>query len=82
MGKKYEDEHIKQVKKDNYPGPGTYTTNDVKLTNEITFPKNGKDKRKKLELPGPGSYRIPTAFDYISDLSREKGNWNPTFRYV
>ena len=82
MGKKYEDEHIKQVIKDGYPGPGSYKVGDVKLTNEIAFPKNQKEGRKNLNVPGPGAYRIPTAFDYISDLNREKGNWNPTFRYV
>ena len=82
MGKKYENEHIKQVLKDNYPGPGSYKIKDVDMTKEITFPKDDKNKKKKFDLPGPGFYKIPTAFDYINDYTREKGSWNPTFRYV
>ena len=47
-------------------------------------PKKVSDGKRKSDkgTPGPGSYRIPTAFDYISNMSREKGIWDPTFRYV
>ena len=48
----------------------------------ITFPKDKKFKGNLFNTPGPGAYKIPTAFDYISNMSREKGVWDPNFRYV
>ena len=74
---------IKFIKKDNFPGPGTYNVPDVNLTKTyITFPKDKKLKGNLFNTPGPGAYKIPTAFDYISNMSREKGVWDPNFRYV
>ena len=83
---------IKDNKKQNFPGPGFYKIQDVYLAKNVTFPKAGlinsenisknKKKYKKFEVPGPGFYKIPTAYDYINDYTREKGAWDPTFRYV
>ena len=83
MGKdKKKDEDLKQKIKDNFPGPGSYKIHDVDLTNGLTFPKAKKSFKKKFFTPGPGQYKIPTAFDYISDLTRDKGCFDPTYRYV
>ena len=82
FGVKGEDEHIKQVKKDNYPGPGTYNVKDAISGKTITISPIGNGNGKKGDYPGPGSYKIPTAFDYLSTSTRESGAWNPNFRYV
>ena len=83
----YDTEKVKKkigfIKKDNFPGPGTYNIPDVNLTKTyINFPRDKKDRNKLFNTPGPGAYKIPTAFDYISNMSREKGVWDPNFRYV
>ena len=33
-------------------------------------------------VPVPGQYRISASFDYISNLTREKGMFDPSYRYV
>ena len=48
----------------------------------FSFPKAKYFKKIKFIVPGPGHYRIPTSFDYISNLTREKGMFDPTYRYV
>ena len=48
----------------------------------FTFPKAKYIKKIKFIVPGPGAYRIPTSFDYISNMTREKGMFDPTFRYI
>jgi hypothetical protein len=78
------------VKDNKNPGPGFYKIQDIYLAKNITFPKAGMTKEtpskiktyKKYEVPGPGFYKIPTAYDYINNYTREKGAWDPTFRYV
>lgn len=82
IGKELRDDEMKLVKKNNYPAPSKYTVKDSKHTGEISFPKDKKLKEQKAWVPGPGAYRIPTAFDYISNLTREGGAFDPTFRYV
>ena len=47
-----------------------------------SFPKAQFHNKIKFIVPGPGQYRIPTSFDYISNLTREKGMFDPTYRYV
>ena len=37
---------------------------------------------KKVEIPGPGFYKIPTSFDYVSDMARSSGSFDPNYRYV
>ena len=94
FGRETRGDDLKIVKKNNYPGPDKYVVYDQYHCKNLTFPKSGDSKRPKSSkasvnvkrtvkgTPGPGSYRIPTAFDYISNMSREKGVWDPTFRYV
>ena len=82
IGKEQRGDDLKRIKKEGFPGPGYYNIKDVKLCNEISFPKSTKNKNKGKGFPGPGYYRIPTAFDYISNLTREKGLFDPTFKYV
>ena len=47
-----------------------------------SFPKAVFHQKIKFIVPGPGQYKIPTSFDYISNLTREKGMFDPTYRYV
>ena len=53
-----------------------------KETRGFSFPKAIFSDKIKFIVPGPGQYRIPTSFDYISNLTREKGMFDPTYRYV
>ena len=73
--------------KENYPGPGSYNIKDNSSTKIISFSpiivsKKFYKLKKKTIVPGPGHYKIPTSFDYISNMTREKGVFNPTFRYI
>ena len=65
--------------------------NNMSFKNEISnnrdsrgwsFPKADFHQKIKFMVPGPGQYKIPTSFDYISNLTREKGMFDPTYRYV
>ena len=82
IGKEERDDDLKITKKNNYPGPGTYRVEDVDYSRKYSFPKDTYFRKKKLEVPGPGFYKIPTAFDYISDMTRSQGTFNPIYRYV
>lgn len=81
----------KEAKKNNYPSPGSYNIKDPMLTREITFPKHGSvpaNRRVRNELlilrekMGPGSYRIPTSFDYINNMARDGAAFDPTYKFV
>ena len=82
MGKEKRDEDMRKIKKDDFPGPGQYVVKDVDLVKCFTFPKSKKIDKKKDDFPGPGSYKIPSAFNYISSMTREKGAYNPRFKYI
>ena len=79
--KKCEDNN-KQAIKDGYPGPGKYNVKDNLFPKGTHFTKDKRIKEQKFITPGPGKYRIPTAFDYISEYTRSKGIFDPTFKYV
>ena len=79
---KRKDEKLAQTIKDGYPGPDHYKTKDCKFNQVGNFTKDKRYKTKKYFVPGPGQYKIPTAFDYIADYERQKGSFNPIFRYV
>ena len=76
------DDKIQQKIKDEYPGPNKYTITDSHFNNVGNFTKDKRYKDNKFIVPGPGQYRIPTAFDYIADYTRQSGNFNPIFKYV
>ena len=78
--KRYED--LKRIEKDDFPGPGSYTIKDVDLVKCFTISKNEKVLKRKDSVPGPGSYKIPSSFDYISNMTRDKGIFDPRFRYI
>ena len=60
-----------------------YIKSDIVNNKGFSFPKEKKNKNKnKIIYPGPGDYKIPTSFDYISNVTREKGFFDPIFRYV
>ena len=82
IGKEQRGDDLKYVKKNNYPGPGTYKIVELELKPKYSFPRDNYERKKKFEIPGPGFYKIPTSFDYISDLTRSQGTFNPVFRYV
>ena len=68
--------------KDNYPGPNKYKMEDSKFNNIGNFTRDKRYKDEKFITPGPGQYRIPTAFDYLAEYSRQSGSFNPIFKYV
>ena len=76
------DEKIAQNTKDNFPGPSNYNIKDTKFNDVGYFTKDKRYKENKFITPGPGAYRIPTAFDYLADYERQKGVFNPIFKYV
>ena len=73
---------LKQVLKDNYPGPGSYQIKDVELVKCFTISKSEKKEKRKSSIPGPGAYRIPSSFDYINNMTRDRGAFDPRFRYI
>ena len=82
IGTSKRDDDLKVIKKNNYPAPNAYQIKDSRHTHQLTFPKDQKDRSLRNNFPGPGTYRIPCSFDYISDLTRSKGVFDPKFRYV
>jgi len=82
IGKEERGDDLKYVKRNNYPGPGSYKVVELNLSPKYTFPKDNYIGKKKYNVPGPGFYKIPTSFDYISDLTRSQGTFNPIYRYV
>ena len=79
---KRKDDIVHQAIKDAFPGPSSYTIRDSIFNDVGHFTKDKKYKEIKFFVPGPGQYRIPTAFDYIADYERQKGSFNPLFKYV
>ncbi len=82
IGKEKRDEDLRLIEKEDFPGPGRYVVKDVDLVKCFTFSKSKKLDNRKDSFPGPGSYKIPTSFNYISNMTREKGAYNPTFKYI
>ena len=76
------DDRVLQLIKEGFPGPNKYTITDSNFNNVGHFTKDKRYKSSSFVTPGPGHYRIPTAFDYISDYTRQKGQFNPIFKYV
>lgn len=72
--------------KDISPGPGSYNIKDSPMCKGISISPiiTEKDirKKKQLEAPGPGQYKIPSSFNYINDYTREKGAFDPSYRYI
>ena len=82
IGKEKRDEDLRLIEKEDLPGPGRYTIKDVDLIKCFTFSKSKKLNNRKDSFPGPGSYKIPSSFNYISNMAREKGVYNPRFKYI
>lgn len=81
IGKEKRGEDLKQIEKNNFPGPGAYKIRYLK-PKEISFPITKRVEPKIIDFPGPGHYKIPTAFDYVNGLARLNGAFDPTFKYV
>ena len=73
---------LKRIEKDNYPGPGSYKIKDVDLVKCFTISKNKRVSKRKDSFPGPGAYKIPSSFDYINNMTRERGAFDPRFKYI
>ena len=82
IGREQRDDNLKTIKKDDYPGPGSYDTKELNLSPKFSFPRENIGANKKVEIPGPGFYKIPTSFDYVSDMARSNGSFDPNYRYV
>ena len=41
-----------------------------------------KNKKNKNNFPGLCDYKIPTSFDHINSITREKGFFEPKYKYV
>ena len=89
FGKENNKNNIKKIKKiiiDNTPGPGSYNIKDNDNSKKFSFSPIVVNKKffnlKRSFVPGPGHYKIPASFDYISNLTREKGYFDPNFKYI
>ena len=82
IGKGQRDDDLKLVKKNDYPGPGFYHTQEANTSPKYTFPKDKIGGPKKFDVPGPGFYKIPTSFDNVNDMTRNNGAFDPKFKYV
>ena len=76
------DDQLKSIIKDGYPGPNKYKTSDSGFNNVGNFTRDKRYKKEKFITPGPGQYKIPTAFDYIAGYVRDTGSFNPIYKYV
>ena len=82
IGKEIRGDELKKIEKENFPGPGQYGIKDSELSKPFSFPKSRKDTKRSNNVPGPGRYKSPCRFNDISNVTRERGTWDPTFRYV
>ena len=82
IGKQERYEDLKNIEKEDFPGPGKYIIKDIDLVKCFTFSKSKKTPKRKDSFPGPGSYKIPSSFNYINSMSREKGAYNPKFKFI
>lgn len=82
IGLEKRDDDLRRIIKENFPGPASYKINDSKAFQNILFSHAKKHVEKVFAVPGPGQYKIPTAFDYINNITREQGIFDPTFKYV
>ena len=82
LGKETRGEDLRIVEKENIPGPGKYTVKDVDLVKCFTFSRSKRGLQRKDSFPGPGSYKIPSSFNYINNMTREKGAFNPRFKFI
>ena len=76
------DDKLKIIIKDGFPGPNKYKPEDSKFNNVGNFTKDKRYKEPKFITPGPGQYKIPTAFDYLAEYTRQGGSFNPLYKYV
>ena len=87
MGLKLNEEESKNEKNKYKNNLVINIPSDIVNNKGFSFPKAESGKavtrnKNKIIYPGPGDYKIPTSFDYISNLTREKGFFDPKFRYV
>ena len=82
MGKVERYEDLKNIEKEDLPGPGKYTVKDIDIVKCFTFSKSKKIPKRKDSFPGPGAYKIPSSFNYINNMSRERGAYNPRFKFI
>ena len=86
MGTLTRDGEFRKAIKEDFPGPGKYDTTidqNEAIKYKYKFAIKKRFSKSKLDdNPGPGSYHIPCSFADVSNYSREKGNFNDTFKYI
>ncbi|MCQ2816259.1 MAG: hypothetical protein MJ252_03230 [archaeon] len=84
IGKEERGDDLKQIKKDDYPGPGKYNIKDsTGTTTMYSFPKAAKQKELTLSNLGQGKfYKIPCSFNDLNDFTRNHGTWDPQYKWV
>ena len=82
IGKGTRGEELNHIIKQNIPGPGKYSIKDSVSNHPFMFPPEHKTISEEVITPGPGSYRIPCRFNDINVITRERGLWDPSFKYV
>ena len=70
------------VKRDGFPGPGTYKISHQDSSVKISCTRDKKMNKKDMKVPGPGFYKIPTSFDNINSVARSGGAFDPSVQYV
>lgn len=81
IGKEERGDELKLVKKNAYPGPGSYEAKNVRDI-IVSFPLSKRGEMKIYDYPGPGQYKIPTAFDNINGLSRQGATFDVRYKFV
>ena len=82
IGKEERYEDLKNIEKEDLPGPGKYNIKDIDLVKCFTFSRGKKILKRKDSFPGPGAYKIPSSFNYINNMTREKGAFNPKYKFI
>ena len=82
IGKGNRDDGLNYVVKQNYPGPGKYTIKDSVSIQPFLIPPEHKPPSEVPLTPGPGSYKIPCRFNDINIITRERGFWDPKYKFV
>lgn len=82
FGTSSRDDALNKVKRENYPGPGNYTTGFVDNPNRsFKFGTEKRDKGAVNGTPGPGQYRIPCSIVDVAGYNAN-GAFDGTYKYI
>ena len=83
IGTSKRDDEIKKIKRENFPGAGTY--NPIvkrRHSNNIKFGKEKRLKYKDNGNPAPNNYHIPCSIVDVNSYTREQGKFDDNFRFI